>query len=167
MVTATASVTDPPRAPWLSPTEREAWLGLVRVLARLPSLLDGQLERAAGLTFFGYTILAILSEQEDRSLRMSRLAACTDASPSKLSHAARQLEARGWIRRDTDPDDGRCIRAHLTAAGHDAVTAAAPGHVAQVRSLVVDALDPDLLAAFTRATGAVLGRIDPDGVTRP
>ena len=65
---------------WLDADEHEAWLSLARVMARVPPLLDSQLERSAGLNFFGYTILAILSEQEDRTLRMSRLATLTDSS---------------------------------------------------------------------------------------
>ena len=83
----------------------------------------------------------MLSEQDDRALRMHRLAAVANASPSRLSHAARQLEARGLLARRPDPDDGRCIRAVLTDRGLAAVEAAAPGHVAVVRELVFDALD--------------------------
>src|SRR5450756_1220299 len=85
---------------WLDADEREAWLSLVRDMARVPPLLDSQLERSAGLNFFGYTILAILSEQGDRTLRMSRLATLTNSSPSRLSHAARHLEGRGLLRRE-------------------------------------------------------------------
>ena len=171
-VTTDGAVTDPcaepvPAARWLGADEREAWLGLVRVMAKLPPLLDAQLERSAGLNFFGYTILAMLSEQPDRALRMSRLATITNASPSRLSHAARQLESRGLIVREPDPTDGRCIRAVLTDAGWDTVVGAAPGHVAAVRALVVDALGPRQLDALREASGQILRRVDPDGSTRP
>ena len=157
----------PDADPWLSPEEREAWLGLLRIMARLPPLLDAQLEQSAGLTLFGYTILAMLSEQPDQALRMSRLAAITNASPSRLSHAARQLEHRGLLRRETDPDDRRCIRAVLTGAGREIVVGAAPGHVAAVRALVIDALEPRQLAHLREANERILGRIDPDQSTRP
>jgi len=158
-----------PSAPvrWLDADERGAWLSLVRVMARLPPLLDSQLERSAGLTFFGYTILAILSEQEDRALRMSRLATLTNSSPSRLSHAARHLEGRGLLIRQADPDDGRCIRAVLTGAGFEAVAAAAPGHVDAVRDLVLDALGPDRIGAWRDANERILRRVDPDQATRP
>lgn len=152
---------------WLDGDERETWLGLVRVMARLPPLLDAGLERTAGLTFFEYTLLAMLSEQDDRALRMHRLAAVANASPSRLSHAARQLEARGLLVRRPDPDDGRCIRAVLTDRGLAAVEAAAPGHVAVVRELVFDALDAGERMGLRRATERILGRIDPDQDTRP
>lgn len=152
---------------WLDTGEREAWLSLVRVMAKLPPLLDAQLERSAGLNFFEYTILAMLSEQGDRALRMSRLATVTNASPSRLSHAARHLEARGLLVRGPDPDDGRCIRAVLTGAGWDLVAAAAPGHVATVRDLVFDALDPERVVALREANEQVLRRVDPEQATRP
>src|SRR5665213_51019 len=152
---------------WLDADEREAWLSLVRVMARVPPLLDSQLERSAGLNFFGYTILAILSEQEDRTLRMSRLATLTNSSPSRLSHAARHLEGRGLLVRAADPDDGRCIRAVLTGAGWEVVVAAAPGHVDAVRALVLDALDTNQIGALRQANERILRRVDPDQATRP
>ena len=162
-------VEEHPPAPvrWLDADERGAWLSLVRVMARLPPLLDSQLERSAGLNFFGYTILAILSEQEDRTLRMSRLATLTNSSPSRLSHAARHLEGRGLLLREADPDDGRCIRAVLTGAGWEAVAAAAPGHVDAVRALVFDALDTDQIGAWHEANERILRRVDPEQTTRP
>lgn len=167
---STGSTTVGPRSTpvaWLDAGEREAWLSVVRVMAKLPPLLDSQLERTAGLNFFEYTILAMLSEQEDRALRMSRLATVTNSSPSRLSHAARQLEARGLVVREADPDDGRCIRAVLTGAGWEAVVVAAPGHVAAVRELVFDALDPDQTVALREANEQILRRIDPEQATRP
>ena len=102
---------------WLTADEREAWLSLVRVAGRLPAVLDAQLERDAGLNFFEYTVLAMLSEQPTRTLGMSQLAAVTSASLSRLSNVAKRLERRGYLRRQTDPGDGRCTQAVLTDAG--------------------------------------------------
>ena len=152
---------------WLDPQERAAWLGLLRVLTKLPAVLDARLEQDAGLTLFGYTILAMLSEQPAGALRMSRLAAVTNASPSRLSHAARHLQARQLLVREPDPDDGRCVRAVLTPNGRALVEATAPGHVADVRSLVIDAMDPDELSALRVANGRILERVDPEGATDP
>jgi len=152
---------------WLDADERQAWLGLVGVVTRLPPLLDAELQRDAGLNFFEYTVLAMLSEQGDRMLRMTRLAAVTNASPSRLSHAVRQLEARGLVVREDDPEDGRCVRARLTRRGEDVVRSAAPGHVATVRRLVIDAIGPDRLEGLRRATDAILRRVDPEGTGRP
>jgi DNA-binding MarR family transcriptional regulator len=102
---------------WLTPDEREAWLSVVRVAGRLPAVLDAQLERDANLNFFEYTVLAILSEQPTRTLRMSELAARTSASLSRLSNVVKRLERQGYLRRQADPTDGRCTQAILTDAG--------------------------------------------------
>jgi DNA-binding MarR family transcriptional regulator len=168
-IPATPSVTPGslPGTRWLDGDERSAWLSLMRVQARLLPLLDAQLERDAGLNLFEYTILAVLSEQPDGTLRMSRLASVTDASPSKLSHAARHLEARGLLARRPDPDDGRCIRAALTTAGRALVETSAPGHVAAVRELFLDPLTRMQLLALREANERILDRVDPDGANDP
>ena len=152
---------------WLSPEQRQAWLSMVRVLTMLPAALDTQLERDAGLTFFEYHVLSMLSERTDRALRMSRLAQLTSASPSRLSNVAKRLEARGLLRREPDPDDGRATRAALTDAGMQAVVDAAPRHVAAVRALLIDALSASQLRELHAAQERILARLDPAATTRP
>ncbi|MEU0878253.1 MarR family transcriptional regulator [Lentzea sp. NPDC005914] len=156
-----------PSPRWLTSEQRLAWLDMVRVLTRLPATLDAQLERDAGLTFFEYHVLSMLSELPDRALRLSRLAQLTSASLSRLSNVVKRLEARGLLRREPDPDDGRASRAVLTDEGMAAVEQAAPGHLATVRELVVDALDPAQLGQLHNAHERILGRLDPGSATRP
>lgn len=158
---------DPPAPRWLTPEERVAWLALNRIVTRLPSALDAQLERDAGLSFVEYLVLAMLSEQPDRTLRMSELASVINASLSRLSHIAKRLEGRHLLYREPDPDDGRCTRAVLTDTGMATVAAAAPGHVAAVRALVFDALTPTQLRHFDAANHRILDRIDPAGTDVP
>ena len=148
--------------PWLSAEERVAWMALSAVIIKLPGVLDAQLQRDARLSFFEFMIMAVLSEKEGRSEQMSEIAAATNASLSRLPHAVSRLERAGWIERERLPGAGRRTRAVLTAAGYDAVVAAAPGHVRRVRELVVDVVDPDGLAALRRVCEQVLAQIDPD-----
>ncbi len=152
---------------WLDPEERAAWLSLSRTIVKLPSALDAQLERDADLNYFEYLVMAMLSEQETRALRMSQLAALSNASLSRLSHVAKRLESRGFLQREPDPDDGRFTRATLTQAGFDKVVASAPGHVTAVRELVFDALTPVQLRQLREATDAVLSRVDPGNSSWP
>jgi DNA-binding MarR family transcriptional regulator len=152
---------------WLDPDERAAWLTLVRIVAKLPATLDAQLMRDAGLSFFEYSVMAMLSEQPDRTLRMSELAAVTNASLSRLSHAAKRLEWQGLLTRETDPHDGRFTRATLTDAGMRTVVQTAPDHVAAVRESVIDALTPAQLHQLRVANVRILARIDPDGAIEP
>lgn len=159
--------TDSENPHWLTAEQRLAWLDMVRVLTRLPATLDAQLERDAGLSFFEYHVVSMLSERPDRALRMSRLAQLTSASLSRLSNVVKRLESRGLVRREPDPDDGRATRAVLTDAGMAAVERAAPGHVTTVRELVVDALDPAQLAELRATYERILERLDPAATTRP
>jgi DNA-binding MarR family transcriptional regulator len=140
---------------WLSSEERQAWLTLVGVMMRLPSALDAQLQHDAGLSHFEYMVLAGLSEAPERTRRMSELAAFTDSGLPRLSQVVGRLEKRGWVRRSTDPSDGRITLATLTEEGWDKVVQIAPGHVEAVRTLVFD----PLTKAQTRQLGDIGQRI--------
>jgi DNA-binding MarR family transcriptional regulator len=146
---------------WLNADERAAWLALSGVLIRLPSALDAQLERDAGLSNFEYLALAMLSETPNHTLRMSQLAVLTNGSLSRLSHVVKRLERQGFIRREPGIDDGRFINAVLTDEGMAKVVATAPGHVANVRNLVIDVLTPAQLDSLRDIGRAILEAIDP------
>ncbi|MEU2204659.1 MarR family transcriptional regulator [Microbacterium oleivorans] len=124
----------------LSPDDLETWSSLATLLEWLPAALDAQLQRDAALTHFEYGILYVLSRAEDGRLRMSTLAGYAHSSLSRLSRAATRLESRGYLRRETDPADGRYTLAILTDAGAEARRAAGPGHVDLVRRAVLDRL---------------------------
>jgi DNA-binding MarR family transcriptional regulator len=148
---------------WLTEEERVAWVRLAAVLELLPGVLDIQLRRDADLNHFEYFVLAMLSEAPARTLRMTALATRTNATLPRLSHVVRRLEDRGLVRRFPCPEDGRATNAQLTEAGWDKIVAAAPGHVANVRQQVIDALDAEQVRQLAGITEAILGRIDPDG----
>lgn len=152
---------DEPR--WLDADELESWLQLARLLIRLPAALDAQLRRDAGLTHFEYQVMAALSEQPDRALRLSTLAALADGSLSRLSQVVARLERRGFVERSPDPDDGRYTVGHLTDAGWDKVVATAPGHVEEVRRLVFDPLTASQVRQLRTIGDRVNRAVDPDG----
>ncbi len=149
--------------PWLDRTQLRAWVRLVAVLELLPGVLDAQLRRDAGLTHFEYYVLAILSESDERTLRMSELARLTNATPPRLSHVVRRLEDRGLVERLPCPSDARSTNAHLTEAGWKKVVEAAPGHVRTVREHVIDALSGEQVDQLAAVSEAILGRLDPSG----
>ncbi|RBY81113.1 MarR family transcriptional regulator [Blastococcus sp. TF02-09] len=120
--------------------ELRTWSGLATVLEWLPPLLDAQLQRDAGLTHFEYGVLYALSTAPERTLRLSVLAGYANSSLTRLSRAVTRLEQRQWVRRATDPTDGRYTLATLTDLGQDTVEQAMPGHVATVRQLVLSPL---------------------------
>jgi len=130
--------TEEPR--WLDAEETQAWRTLAKTMVRLPAALDAQLRRDAGISHFEYDVLALLSEAPGRTLRMSALAMSAEGSLPRLSQVVARLEQRGWVRRTADPADGRYTLAILTSQGQAKVAEAAPGHVEEVRRLVLDPL---------------------------
>lgn len=131
---------------------------------KVPAALDAQLQRDVGINHFEYGVLAALSESTSRTLPMSRLAGFANGSQSRLSHAVRRLEERGWVERHPSPDNGRVIEAHLTDAGWDAIVAAAPAHVNEARRLVIDALTPEQVGQLAAIGRAVLAATDPEAL---
>ncbi|MGY1617423.1 MarR family winged helix-turn-helix transcriptional regulator [Geodermatophilus sp. SYSU D00691] len=149
-------MTAPEGTRWLTPAEMAAWLPLVRLMTLLPQRLDRQLREDAGIGHVYYQILAMLSEAPGQQLRMSELAGLTATSPSRLSHAVSALEDRGWVVRCPSERDGRGQVTRLTPAGRAAVEGFAPGHVAEVRRLVVDRLAPEEVDQLARIAGKLL-----------
>jgi DNA-binding MarR family transcriptional regulator len=147
---------------WLSARELQAWMRLEAVAELLPAALDHQLLREADLSHYDYLVLAKLSEAPDRTLRMSALAASTNATLPRLSHVASRLEARGYLTRTRSADDRRATDAALTADGWRKVVATAPGHVGEVRRLVVDRLTAEQVDQLDAIALALLGALDPD-----
>lgn len=145
---------------WLTDDELESWFKLAGVMLKLNPALDSQLQRDSDLTHFGYLCLAMLSEKEDRLLRMSDLAARTNASLSRLSHVITKLEGRGLVERLPCADSRRVTMVHLTDKGYDVLVEAAPGHVETVRSLVYDGLTKADVEDLHRIMGHILARLE-------
>jgi DNA-binding MarR family transcriptional regulator len=131
---------------WLTPAEQRTWRAFLDATRLLFATVDEQLQRDAGLPHTYYEILVRLSEAPERRLRMSELAEASLSSRSRLSHAVARLEERGWVRRTCAPTDRRGQVAELTDEGFAVLAAAAPGHVEQVRSALVDLLTPEQVA---------------------
>ena len=148
------------RTEWLTAEELATWMVLIELIAKLPPLLDSQLERDSGVSHFEYSILAGLSEAPQQTLQMTYLADFAKGSLSRLSHAVKRLEDRGWVSRAPCPQDGRLTHATITQAGLDKIVAAAPAHVAEARRLVIDILTPRQLQQFRTLGQAILRNLD-------
>lgn len=147
---------------WLDAEERRTWLTLASTVMRLMPALDAQLRRDAGISHFEYAVLAALSEADERTLRMSELASLADGSLSRLSQVVSRLEQKNWVRRTPDPADGRYTLAILTDDGWNKVVATAPGHVNEVRRLVLDPLTKAQARQLTTIGQRILRSIEPD-----
>src|SRR5258708_5163272 len=151
---------EPPPVKWLTGAELDSWLSVVRLMTWLPWSIDQQLRRDSNLGMVESEVLAMLSESPARTMRMSSLAEVTNASLSRLSHLVKRLEERGLVRREPDPADGRFTNAILTGTGFKTLAEAAPGHVAPVRSLVIDVLSREQLRRLGLVADRIVSRID-------
>ena len=154
-----------PAVKWLTAAEVDSWLSVVRLITWLPWSIDQQLQRDSNLRMVEYQVLAMLSESPQRTMRMSSLAEVTNASLSRLSHLVERLERRSLVRREPDPTDGRFTNAILTHGGFQTLAEAAPGHVAHVRSLVIDVLSAEQLRRLGRDADRIMSRIDTSGIS--
>ncbi|MGN0064431.1 MAG: MarR family winged helix-turn-helix transcriptional regulator [Nocardioides sp.] len=148
---------------WLDDNEMAAWLPLVRVVQVLPHALDSQLREEVGISHAYYSMLALLSQAEDRTLSMGELARSTGTTPSRLSHAVDVLVGRGWVERVRCDADRRVQYAVLTDTGMEVVREVAPRHVAQVRRLVFDRLTPEQVDVLAAVSSSILEALDECG----
>jgi DNA-binding MarR family transcriptional regulator len=140
---------------WLTEQEQRTWRSFLTACQSLFGAIDAQLVRDSGLPHGYYEILVHLSEAPGRALRMSQLATVSTFSKSRLSHAVARLEERGWVVRQDCPTDRRGQIAQLTDDGFEMLTAAAPGHVEQVRRSLIDALTPEQIRELGEISAAI------------
>ena len=149
-----------PEPQWLTDQEQSTWRALVALIRTVNDQLERQLQRDAQITHAGYEVLVVLSEHQQGAPRMSDLAVSLGWSQSRLSHAITWLEKSGWVERTPCPTDKRSSLAQLTDKGRQKLADAAPGHVAAVRHLVIDALTPEQQQALTQISRAITTRAD-------
>ena len=140
---------------WLDADQPRIWRSWLLGVARIDSVLTDFL-RPHNLDLAEYEILVVLSESEQRHMRMSDLALLVHQSRSRLTHTVSRLEADGFVSRERTCDDGRGVYATLTDAGFAKLVDAAPSHVESVRKVFVDAVAPADFEAIGRAMAAVL-----------
>jgi DNA-binding MarR family transcriptional regulator len=135
----------------LSPVEETAWRVLVRAVLVIPRVLDAELLAAEGLNLAEYSVLMNLSEQPDRSMRMTELANVVSLSVSGLTRVVDRLARQGLVERSPCATDGRGQEAVLTAAGLARLEKAYPTHLVGVREHVMRHLADIDLVAFADA----------------
>jgi DNA-binding MarR family transcriptional regulator len=157
---------------WLNSEEQRIWRAYLSMQNVVRRATARQLAQESDMPSAYYEILVHLSEAPDRTMRMSELAVATEGSQSQLSHAVNRLEERGWVQRQRCQQDGRGWYAVLTEAGFAVLAAAAPGHVACVRSVLFDPLSAEQQRMLGEIAGLVTAaaeqsRFDAAGSAAP
>ncbi|TGD89906.1 MarR family transcriptional regulator [Mycolicibacterium sp. CH28] len=144
---------------WLTPEEQRIWRNYLAMVSRLQAAMNRQLQAQCGLSLADYDVLVALSDHE--TMRVYELAEELGWEQSRLSHQLGRMRARDLIERRGSEQDRRGAVVAITPAGADALAAAAPGHVALVRSVLFDAMTAAQLRAFDAVTTTVLHRLEP------
>ena len=142
--------------PGLDGDEEILWRSLVELLLRLPRVLDENFEREAKVSMTDYSVLVALSEASAGELRMGELAEATALSRSRTSRVVDDLVRRSLVTRRKCEQDGRSSLAAVTPEGMAVLAAAYPGHLARVRSLVLDHITKSEMRSLTQALTRVL-----------
>lgn len=140
---------------WLNQREQQAWMTFVTASALLNRVLDQQLRADAGLSHVQYGILTRLADAPDGSVRMLALAEALGVTKSGLTYQIAQLEKDGLVTREACATDDRGVIATITELGLQLVRRAAPGHVALVRDLLIDAVTPQQLDVLAKTFAEV------------
>jgi DNA-binding MarR family transcriptional regulator len=137
----------------LSDDELAAYFALRSAGDRLQRAVTQQL-RAYDLTEVQFSILAQLSSGT-HGIGMSELARGLVVTKSGLTYQAGQLESRGLVTRRASTDDDRAVLLHLTRDGKALLAKVLPAHIALVRELFIDRVDPSDLAIVRDALAQV------------
>ncbi|MEU6798861.1 MarR family transcriptional regulator [Nonomuraea wenchangensis] len=132
-----------------------AYFALMEVSSLLQYAVEEHLRADGDLSWVQFQILARLVDAPEGRLRMTDLADGVVYSRSGLTYQAGLLDKRGLVTRSPSPDDERSVMVAVTDAGRELVARVLPGHVAQVRGLLFEAMSDEDLAALS----GVLARV--------
>lgn len=152
---------------WLSESEQHGWRGFLLASRLVMDQLNRELQDSHDISLTDYGILVRLSEEPDRALRMTELAASSGLSKSRLSHQMRRLEQRGLTSRSVCPDDARGTLGTLTDLGFTTLKEASHPHVDGVRAHLLDYFDGEQIDELSRWTEQVVRHLDPEGRSGP
>ena len=148
---------------WLTEREERAWRALQFMQMRLEGELARQLAADSGLSYPDYLVLVALTDRPHGRLRLYQLAQDLGWEKSRASHHVGRMVGRGLVTKERCASDRRGFFVVVTDEGRQAIEAAAPGHAAAVRRLVIDRLDPDQLDAAGAVAEAVLAGLNESG----
>jgi DNA-binding MarR family transcriptional regulator len=139
----------------LSEDELAVWRTFSLAHSHLMKTLDDALREEHAISFSEYEVLYELARAPDGRLRMAELADRLLFTRGGITRVVSRLEDDGYLRRGTVDDDLRGVTAELTDEGYDVFAAAARGHVARVRSQLLEPVGGDS-RAFLRALRRIL-----------
>jgi DNA-binding MarR family transcriptional regulator len=151
---------EPPEPDPMTPSEFDAWRGMLRLHATVTRELERRLLAERGMSLSHYGVLITLVAAPNRRLRMSEIAERRLTHPSGITRVVDQLEKQGLVAREVDPSDGRSFHAVLTSDGVERLREAQVTHHAVARELYLGRLSErdakQLAGLFEKALPGVI-----------
>ena len=151
--------------PRMTSEQTRAWLALIRTAELLPTALDAQLQLDADLTHYEFILLSTL--RHGGAMRLSDLAAATNATLPRASKVVSRLQRRELLERTESTADRRSVLLRLSHQGRRRLVLATPDHFATVHRLVLDRLTSAQLDALADALEPVVQALDPQHTFGP
>nr|WP_194241527.1 MarR family transcriptional regulator [Galbitalea soli] len=118
------------------------------------------------LSFTEYDVLFNLSRQKDHRLRIRDLNRHLLLTQPSVSRMVDRLAARGVVRKESDPGDGRGTFVVLTEEGYALFRRVAVAHAASITRYVGGALSEEELEQLTILTEKLRAGVDPASTGR-
>ena len=147
---------------WLTPKEQRAWRAYIAASHLLEDAIDRQLQQDAGMPHLYYSILANLSEAQERRLRMTDLAEGLKITRPRLTYAVTRLEKDGLVRRESCHWDKRGSIAVLTEEGMAEVERAARTVSTCPGAALFDRLTPEQVEQLEEISRAISDGLQED-----
>jgi DNA-binding MarR family transcriptional regulator len=139
-------------------------VAVVYRVIRLAAYFTAEVEKVlagSGLSSADFAVLANLRRsRHPYRLSQRQLMDALRLSGGTISVRVDRLAARGFVRRDPDPDDGRGVLVTLTDEGERLFDCLAPEHLANEARLIA-ALGPDEQSALARLLQVLLVEYEP------
>ncbi len=150
-----------PEAPSMSDEDRRLWRAFSSMNRALAREIDRQLQRDAGISSADYSVLVSLLDAGEHRLRTGEIADMLAWEKSRVSHQIARMEARGLVKRQDCPEDGRGTWVVLTDEGRRATLEAMHEHAAKLHEMFFDVLDEGEKAAIRSGAERVLDKLNP------
>ena len=155
---------------FLSEDEEAAWQGLLETREALVRTLDERLLAEHQIPLGTVEALINIAHAEEGTIAVSELARLLDLSPSHTSRLVIDLERKGLVERQRNPEDSRSTRAAVTDAGRKQLLDAAPTYLSTIRELLFDHLSKrevkQLARIWTRIRESKNGNPGGESLTR-
>ena len=102
---------------WLTEDEQHLWRLILAASKKVNNAIDERLQETAAMSAPEFSILVVLSEAPERTMRLRELCAELQWDRSRASHQVTRMEKRGLVSKKVCPGDARGVLVTITDEG--------------------------------------------------